>query len=32
MYKNLIAGAEFLHAIATVIEESVLNEVRKSSS
>ena len=31
-YKNPIAGAEFLHAIAIVIEESVLNEVHKSPS
>ncbi|GES95219.1 zinc finger protein 862-like [Rhizophagus clarus] len=31
-YKNPMAGAEFLHAIATVIEESVLKEVRKSPS
>ncbi|CAG8749092.1 11517_t:CDS:1, partial [Funneliformis caledonium] len=31
-YKNPIAGAEFLHAIATVIEESVLNKIRKSPS
>ncbi|CAG8647118.1 10099_t:CDS:1 [Funneliformis caledonium] len=31
-YKNPMASAEFLHAIATVIEESVLNEIHKSSS
>ncbi|GBC08801.1 hypothetical protein RclHR1_00840002 [Rhizophagus clarus] len=30
-YKNPIAGANFLHAIAMVVEESVLNEVCKSS-
>ena len=32
-YKNPVAaGAEFLHAIATVMEESVLGEVCKSPS
>ncbi|GES97057.1 ribonuclease H-like domain-containing protein [Rhizophagus clarus] len=29
---NLMAGADFLHAIAMVVEESVLNEVCKSLS
>ncbi len=32
MYKNPMVGAEFLHAIAIIIEESVLNEVCKSLS
>ncbi len=32
IYKNLMTSVEFLHAIATVIEESVLNKIHKSSS
>src|SRR4051812_48817994 len=31
-YKNPMADAKFLHAIATVIEESILDEVHKSPS